>query len=719
MSRRWGVLFAAFLIPLGAFGLWPGPVGQGGGITVAAGLLLAVAGFGLGRWRRPHRDGAGAPGRWARERMLLSMSANMTGVFLRRVMSANGAFRYDFISDRAPEYLGLEVEALRGNPSLFFECIDPDHREAYRRALIESARTLAPLDVEFRRVPPPGQPAAIWLRSSSRPFLSPEGEVVWDVFVRDVTERKRAAHALLAASRRTAGILDAMVDAVIIADHGGLIEEFNRAAERLFGVGAAEVIGQAVHTVIPGALPEAGGGTGFGRELTGIRRDGTCFPLELTLGELTLGELTLDTGDSGDRLFIAVIRDTTARKALERGLAEARERAESANLAKTTFLTNMSHELRSPLNAINGYSQLLLMSANGGPPLAPRQREQVEIIRRAGHHVLKLIEDILDLAKIESGHLSVTPEPVDMVDVVTEVCASMADLAARQRVVLEVVPPDAPVRPVHADPTRVVQVLTNLISNAIKYNRAHGRVSVSVRRLPGHRVQLSVSDTGIGIASDRQHQLFQPFNRLGAEFSGVEGTGVGLALARTLTELMGGKLDFTSIPGQGSTFRIELPAVRVRDDPDDAGGLRAPVSTLPSWPGRFTVLYIDRNADDLALMAAFFLQLPEADLLTTTAGDLELTLGRGRRPDVILLGVHGTGGDGFTILERLRDDPGLSTIPVMALSTDARPELIARGHAAGFRAWLTKPLDFPELLRALERVVPSRPEEAPCVAGIP
>ncbi|MEI6559302.1 MAG: ATP-binding protein [Rhodospirillaceae bacterium] len=282
--------------------------------------------------------------------------------------------------------------------------------------------------------------------------------------------------------------------------------------------------------------------------------------------------ILVSRNEAGVPEFIATIcRDIREHKALERSLAEAREQAEETNHAKTAFLAAMSHELRTPLNAINGFSQLLLLNRNDA--LAEPQLQQIDTIHRAGQHLLKLIEDILDLAKIESGHLSVTPAALSLTEVAAEACESLAELAAQAGVTLHSCGLDHSLPPVHADATRVVQVVVNLISNAIKYNRGGGSVHVSVRGLDGQRVRLSVRDTGAGIPPERQGQVFEPFNRLGAELSGIEGTGIGLALSRTLTRLMGGTLSFVSTPGEGSTFWIELPTVAAGDPADEAAEL--------------------------------------------------------------------------------------------------------------------------------------------------
>ena len=599
------------------------------------------------------------------------MSANITGVFLRQVVGRDGAFRFDFVSAGADTYLGISAARLMEEPELFFERLHPDHRAAYCRALSESERNLTPLVVEFRAVGAEGS----WLRSSSHPFVNPLGEVVWDVFLQDVSDRKRAADALLTATLRTNAILEAMVDAVITTDPGGLIDSFNAAAESCFGFDATEVIGRSVDTLIPGVLTQAGACHGLSRaatwELVGRHRDGSEFPLELTRSEIELegtlvvlvarditlrraveadmarlnaivhstsdfvgwatpdgivryvnpagmrllglprdlkaGELKLsecfaawgypqmieeaipsallhglwqgesalvsfDTGreipvsqvvlvgrdGAGGPAFIATIcRDIGGHKALERNLAEARERAEVANSTKSAFLAAMSHELRTPLNAINGFSQLLLL--NEKEPLAKIQRQQIITIRRAGEHLLKLIEDILDLAKIEGGRLSVAVEPVSLSTIALEACEGLAELAAHAGITLEMRGAEVASPLVQGDRTRVIQVVVNLISNAIKYNPAGGAVHVSVECRPERRVRLSVRDTGSGIPLNRHGEVFQAFNRLGAELGVVEGTGIGLALSRTLAELMGGTLAFVSAPGQGSTFWIELP----------------------------------------------------------------------------------------------------------------------------------------------------------------
>ncbi|MEI6559333.1 MAG: PAS domain S-box protein [Rhodospirillaceae bacterium] len=239
------------------------------------------------------------------------MSANITGVFIRRVMGRDGTIRYDFVSARSEEYLGLGGPELIAEPERFFGRIHPDHREPYRRALAESSRNHTPFEVEFRVLPPPGRSSEPprWLRSSSRPFVSPAGEVVWDIFLQDISERKQAAEALLAATRRTNAILEAMVDAVITTDRSGVIDSFNSAAECCFGYDAAEVIGRPVETLIPDAVPGGGPARPATRELCGQRRNGSTFPLELTRSEIEL--------EGGEALTVLVARDISARRAAD------------------------------------------------------------------------------------------------------------------------------------------------------------------------------------------------------------------------------------------------------------------------------------------------------------------------------------------------------------------------------------------------------------------
>jgi len=388
---------------------------------------------------------------------------------------------------------------------------------------------------------------------------------------------------------------------------------------------------------------------------------------------------------------------TQALRLALRAADEQAERLGAANQAKSDFLAAMSHELRTPLNAVIGFSELLRMNATA-EPMTRRQSQAVEQIAASGKHLLELIEEVLDLARIEAGKLSMSIERVDPQMVVRQVCDALRPQAEAAGVVLRSPPPTAGFGVV-ADRTRLRQVLINLVSNAIKYNRPGGSVLLEVRQT-ADGVALSVHDTGVGIPEARMAELFQPFNRLGRETSDVAGTGIGLAVSRRLAEAMGGRLEANSQADEGSTFTLHLPVSRAVP----ATAITAspvPVGTLPDA----TMLYVEDNPSNVALMRHVVTALGPIQLHVAETGHEGLALARDLRPDVILLDINLPGLSGFDLKARLDADPLTRGIPVLALSASAMPADIRRGREAGFKDYLTKPLDIPALAAALNRVL--------------
>ncbi len=393
------------------------------------------------------------------------------------------------------------------------------------------------------------------------------------------------------------------------------------------------------------------------------------------------------------------IGQAMGRRSDRRALLAARDQAERANEAKSDFLSSMSHELRTPLNAILGFGQL--MEHDGALPA--EHQDNVAEIMKAGQHLLELINEVLDLAKVEAGRIELSLEAVDLWQVVSECQTLVQPLATARGIGLEVMAEGQP--GLLADRTRLRQVLLNLLSNAIKYNRQGGRVWVQAEPRPGDRLRVWVNDSGAGISPAGLERLFQPFSRLDAENSAVEGTGIGLTITKKIVELMGGSVGVESQEGVGSRFWVELPLACE----SVAAGTQRPETDAPDGAGpeaqTGTVLYIEDNPVNIKLVSLLLQQQRRGRVRVVTAHTpgMGIELALAQRPDLILLDINMPEMDGYQVLQVLKADPGLRHIPVVALTANAMPRDIERGREAGFADYLTKPLEAQRLLQMVDR----------------
>lgn len=514
----------------------------------------------------------------------------------------------------------------------------------------------------------------------------------------------------------------------IATDANGVIQIFNAGAESLLGYMAAEVVGQitpaALHdfsevverarrlsleygTVInPGfeaLVYKAARGIEDIYELTKIRKDGIRFPAVVSVTALRdahgviIGYLLIGTDNTARhqaeqerKRFEVALQETNIKLDL------AKLTAENANRAKSDFLSSMSRELRSPLNAILGFAQLL-ESASPGPTAA--QRRSIAQILQAGWFLLKLINEVLDLAVVESGKVSLSAEAVSLSHVMAE-CHSMMEAQAQLTGIQMTFPLfESPVF-VTADRTRLKQIVINLLSNAIKYNRPQGKVIVECAPHDAGRVRFSVRDTGAGLGPEKVRQLFTPFNRLGQETGAVAGTGIGLVVSKRLAELMDGFLGVESTPGVGSVFWCDLPAAvapRIEAKRDE---VVAPLS-IPSGGPRRTLLYVEDNPANLELVEELIGRFPDLKMSSAIDATIGIEIARLTLPDVILMDINLPGISGLAALQILRDGPATAEIPVIAVSANAMPRDIEKGLKAGFFRYLTKPIQITEFMETI------------------
>ena len=504
----------------------------------------------------------------------------------------------------------------------------------------------------------------------------------------------------------TRSLIESNIDALMTTDPSGIITDVNKEMEALTGCTRDELIGAPFKSYFTD--PE--------RAEAGIKRvlsEKKVTNYELTAcardGKKTVVSYNATTFYDRDRTLqgvFAAARDVTERKRFEQALQEtnvelesAKSAAEKANLAKSDFLSGMSHELRSPLNAILGFAQLM---ESASPLPTDLQKESIGQILQAGWHLLNLINEILDLAVIEAGKVSLSLEPVSLAEVMSE-CQAMMEAQAQQRGIrMTFLGFDQPWF-VWADRTRLKQVFINLLSNAIKYNQAHGTVTVQCTGLAPERIRISVMDTGEGLVPEKIAQLFQPFNRLGQEAGGVAGTGIGLVVTKQLAELMDGVLGVESTVGTGSTFWIELRSTAAPKLTAGKSELDAPAQ-LQQAPGarQHTLLYVEDNPANMRLIEELIARRPDIRLLTAVNGTAGIALARANAPDVILLDINLPGISGLDVLKILREDPATTHIPVVALSANAMLRDIELGLELGFFRYLTKPIKVKEFMATLD-----------------
>lgn len=620
-----------------------------------------------------------------RERLIIS---SVPGVIYQLQCGRDRGVSVDYISGAVERILGCDPEAFLADGGLLFSVMHPEDAGRFQELIGGSGRDFKPFNESFRILHP--RQGLIWAEMNATPEPMANSGILWHGYIRDITPLKQAENRLSASLENTPNV------AVQWFDSLGRVVYWNHASELMYGWRASEALGKPLAGLIQTGAGEQNLAQYFhkldGEEKTlgpfensAWRRDGRQMTIFQTLFQLP---------DEDKPLFVSMCVDITELKQTQLALEGAKSEAEQANKAKSEFLTHMSHELRTPLNAIIGFAQLLDMERLAPP--GNDQKQAAGHILASGRHLLNLINEILDLARIETGKLMLQPETIDLIPLIRESVVLSVPAASKRHVDIRFTF-DGELY-VDIDPSRIRQVLLNLISNAIKYNRDGGGVTIFCEAREGW-IRVSVADTGMGLSDRQQSAIFQPFQRLGAERSNMEGTGIGLALCKNLMEAMRGRIGFDSTPGVGSNFWIELPQADAGNRQPIVRKIKVSQATANHQPtSEKCVVYIEDSPVNCALMQGIFEELPDIRLIIVGDAENGLPLIRDLRPDLVLMDINLPGLSGLEALHILKADPETAFLPIIAVSAAAMPENIESGLNAGFAAYLTKPFDVAKVI---------------------
>jgi PAS domain S-box-containing protein len=596
----------------------------------------------------------------------------------RNFVLANPAYRH---------VLGWEPEELIGQ-----SCTDYFHPDDLERAtnIFQPANGVVPSVVELDLRERCHDGTYRWMKWTIRK----DADLYYAVG-HDITKGRETIDALAVSMEKSRAIFDAAVDSIMVIDENLNVVEASPSSDSTFAFTREQTEGRAaldfVHPEDHGLILEALE-RGFANDevmnvrFRGLHTDGHWAMIE------SRGRALRDAQGNPTGAVI-ISRDVSETVEAQRALELAKIEAEQANVAKSEFMSRMSHELRTPLNSVLGFAQILQMELE-----APSELEMIGYIVKSGGYLLELINEVLDISRVESGSIAVSLELVSIEALVSECLTLVSGDAAAAGV--EIVDQCDVARHVRADPQHLKQALVNLLSNAIKYNHEGGTVTLTCDEDAG-RVRLRVTDTGPGVAPQLLDRLFAPFDRLDAESKGIEGTGLGLALSKGLMEAIGGSLGVESEPGTGSTFWLDLPLATTSTDFAEVE-LDVTAHSESNAALTATVLYIEDNIGNVRLLERLLVHKPNVRLITSLEGCLGLQLAQQHRPDLILLDVHMPDLSGYEVLELLRGDVRTASIPVVMLSADASHEQIQRFRDAGARDYLTKPLDLQHFLGQLD-----------------
>jgi PAS domain S-box-containing protein len=538
---------------------------------------------------------------------------------------------------------------------------------------------------------------------SLSPLHSEQGMTV-SAAIRDISERKRLEAAAKLNADRLSSAVESIQDGFALFDRDDRLVLCNSVYRRLLGETlAGPLAGKLYGQVLEAWLGELSFKDDEEKKLfraTAVPREQTTTVDVRTRDERSLRVIARRTPEGG---IVKTIWDLTDDVRLAVELREARRAAEAASTAKSEFLSSMSHELRTPMNAILGFAQLLQRDRK--EPLSHRHKDRVDEILKGGEHLLRLINDILDLSRIEAGGISISVEPVSVNDVLSEVRRTLEPMAAAQGISIETaaVPDALPM--VVADRTRFVQILMNFGSNAIKYNRRGGKLAFVVSSPSHKQVRIAVRDTGMGIPLEKQDRLFQPFQRAGQETGPIEGTGIGLVITKRLAELMNGDVGFRSVPGEGSEFWVGMPVHASAAPSSIPRATGEAVAERFVGDGHRLVLYVEDNPANVTFMKDLLSAFENIELLTAPTAESGVELAHAHHPEVVIMDINLPGMSGVEALRALRAAPATKDIPVIALTAAASERDRQRGIQAGFYRYITKPVKVDELLDALEALL--------------